>query len=226
MSQGNQNRGNGGSDRRFISRDEFEVFEKNVDSAFARLSEAVSELSNKMDRASTTNWPVLTGFGSLIIAIIALAGAPFMRDLSRLDRGLDALADKVLSIQSNRWSRADHESFERATADAIAAVKDHADESRVHLDETLQREMRLLDDALQREMRMLLDEPVARLRAVEAEIVRRQAVLDDLRSRSEANAITIAERSRVVEKVDALERSVREISAEQRRRTGKVYDSE
>ncbi len=72
-------------DRSFISRDEFEVFERNVDTSFARLTDAVTSLTDKIDSKTATNWGVLTGFGTLLLAVVALAGAPFMRDLGRLE---------------------------------------------------------------------------------------------------------------------------------------------
>lgn len=151
----------------YLSKDEFQYFEGKVENAFDTLSAAVSKLTEKVDGLGKTNWQTLAGFGTLILAILALAASPFLRDLTRMESNQSQLQQAIIEIASDRWTRSDHERFREHTEDKFSATRDYSDANRNQLDDYLQREMRILDDALQREMRMLLDEPTAQLNALD-----------------------------------------------------------
>ena len=55
-------------DRSYISRDEFEVFERNVDQSFSRLADAITTLSSKVDRMASTDWRTFGMFAGLILS--------------------------------------------------------------------------------------------------------------------------------------------------------------
>ncbi len=191
----------------------------NIQSVAGELHSLTSSVQQFMQHSGRINLSVLAGLGSLVLAIGAALATPYIRDISRVSDEVTDLRKSVIDIKSDRWTRSDHERFRDKIDSEFESAKSYSDQNRDELDEILQREMRLLDDALQREMRTLLDAPKVRISAVEDK-------LSEVSKLSLSNMKEIAERQRVLEKVDSLERQVNEISSEQRRRTSKVYDKQ
>lgn len=214
-------------DRTYISRDEFEVFERNVDRSFGNLSEAMASITAKIDRLNSADYKTLGMVVSLMITIGVLAMSPFLRDLSRLEARQDKISNQITLGTGDRWTEDDeraqqtHELSETRRLEALIKT------SVASLDEVLQREMRLLDDALQREMRTLLDAPLERLTDVEEDLIYWRQLLDERgRWMADTDTSRAAAASALSAKLEEIERTVREISAEQRRRTTKVYSTD
>lgn len=72
-------------DRTYISRDEFDVFERNVDRSFANVTEAINALTGKIDRMGATDWRVYCMFAGLVLTIAGLAAQPYVTQLWRLE---------------------------------------------------------------------------------------------------------------------------------------------
>lgn len=181
MSNGGTSGGNGGRDRTYISRDEFEVFERNVGNSFTSISESIKALTAKVDTMRTTNWSTLVAFGSLILVVAGLAASPFMRDIGRLEDQYQRTSQKLENIVTSRWTNADQAEF--------------ADESRAILDDR--------DDGLRREMQMQLHVPMEMIRRNREDYDR--YVLPELerleRRLNEAEA-ELARRGAVIEKME------------------------
>lgn len=124
-------------DRSYISRDEFEVFEKNVDRSFTDLAKAVSNLSSKIDKMGSTDWKTLGMFAALILTAISLGGSLVVREINTLSNVIqtsqirttekfkeynekldhqDAELDQVIAT---RWSRSDHELYSAIERESI-----------------------------------------------------------------------------------------------------------
>jgi len=71
-------------DRSYISRDEFEVFEKNVDRSFQSVTDALRGLERKMDQLGSTDWKTLGMFAGLILSVVSLGSQPFRENIERL----------------------------------------------------------------------------------------------------------------------------------------------
>lgn len=155
-------------DRTYISRDEFEVFEKTNARSFDNVTTAIQTLTVKIDRMGSTDWKTFGMFASIILAIGSLAFTPFLRDLSRLERHQETMQ---IGTQ-DRWTAADQRSYEQQALMETRRLEQEIDVATTNLDTVLQREMRLLDAALQREMRTLLDAPLERVKVLEEESVR------------------------------------------------------
>ena len=117
--------------------------------------------SGKFDpRLLATAVSVALAAVGLVLTIGAMSMGPTVERLNKLESKNTTLQEWRIDTAANRWTRDDQDEYaRRIDLKHAGAVED--------LDETLQREMRLLDNALQREMRMLLDGPMARLEALE-----------------------------------------------------------
>ena len=73
-------------DRSYISRDEFEVFERNDVAWKASMTRAIDGLAEKLDRMGSTDWKTFGMFAGLILSIVTLGASPFLRDLGRIER--------------------------------------------------------------------------------------------------------------------------------------------
>lgn len=109
----------------------------------------------------------IAGVG-MVLTIGGMWLKPTTDEVRRHDEALLALQQGQALVAATRWARGDQERYEDRV-DGRFAIEDSERAAAIEqMDETLQREMRLLDDALQREMRMLLDAPLERLAAIEA----------------------------------------------------------
>lgn len=191
-----------------------------------KLAQSVSELASEFRRyaqnTGRTNWGVLTGFGTLILAIVALAGSPFTKVQDRHQERLDMQQSALAAISQTRFSSEDaqlsrervDERFDEARdreSVAVAKLEGKIAVGLERLDDTLQREMRLLDDALQREMRMLLDGPLERLEAVEESIT-------ELRTELALRREWISEHDRITSAVNARQDAAIEFNTERIRK--------
>lgn len=73
---------------RFISRDEFETFERNVDRSFSEVGKALDNLGRKIDNISSkgTDWKTIWGGLSVMTSIIiAIGGVIAWGILTRID---------------------------------------------------------------------------------------------------------------------------------------------
>lgn len=114
------NRNRNDRERPFVSRDEFGVFGKHVDKSFSDVTDAIHALTKKIDRIGSTDWKTLGMFASLILAIGSLAAAPFVSNLSRLERNQDLIREKVQTGTGDRWTESEQREFAR---DVMAEVR-------------------------------------------------------------------------------------------------------
>jgi len=102
--------------REFVSREEFESFERNVEQSFRRLGGDIERVVSKLDAISRPSYGVMGTFAGLGVTVIALVGSlaaqPFLRDLERLERRTDAVEVQAAGLNATRWSRDDHERFQ------------------------------------------------------------------------------------------------------------------
>lgn len=142
---------------------------------------AIQTLQERLTASQRTPWSTLASWAAVVITIIALGGAGFVRDVSRIETTQAIIRGDVEARSA--WIGQASASLERLHQDQVALAGAHADvpviaervlriDSQVaHLDEMLQREMRILDQTaatglealdrrLQQEMR-LLNEPLS-----------------------------------------------------------------
>ena len=152
----------------YLSRTEFQQFERSNARQMDELRSTLSELGRKLDRG--TDWKAIFAGLSVFSTIILAIGGLIAYGLNgRMDVNAGAIArlvERTEKMQTNRWTRDQMDAYRDRVDDRFQSAEKETQEEVAQIDETLQREMRLLDDALQREMRMLLDEPLARLDAV------------------------------------------------------------
>jgi hypothetical protein len=132
-------------DRNYIGREEFEVFERSVDQSFSRLADAITTLTNKVDRMSSTDWRTFGMFAALILSIVTLAASPFLRDLDRLGRNQEVLREKVEMNVGDRWTEDDHREYDQHIRDEFGKLRAelHAHTSNGHPFTVLSRVERL-----------------------------------------------------------------------------------
>ncbi len=187
MSNHRYQNGNRKYDRSYISRDEFEVFEKNVDRNFSDLGNAVSNLNTKLDKMGSTDWKTFGMFAGLILTVVSLGGSLLVRDFTRLEfnqatlereqveevRYLEAELSKIDDRQDHvsvtRWSKADQEKHNK---DQLAEFR-RLETLIGATSETLSRELR-------REFELLLELHTERFRFNEANILRLQEEIKEL----------------------------------------------
>ena len=103
-------------DRAYISRDEFEVFERNVEGSFRRLGSDLDRIATKIDAMAKPPTMMILGLLSLSVALVGgigtLAMQPFLRDLARIEATQGTTQETLQNIQASRWTREDHERFE------------------------------------------------------------------------------------------------------------------
>jgi len=139
------------------------------------------------------------GIGLSAVALTLTIGGMYLAPTNERVRANDAsisdLEARSSATAASRWTEGDQDAFESEMRRSFADTEAHLDRHEalaghpmalertaqnaaaiVKLDETLQREMRLLDDALQREMRMLLDGPMETLQAVSSRLEKAEAL--------------------------------------------------
>lgn len=199
-----------------------DTFSRTVVRRFDEISNQISKISDK----NTITWPLIfTAIGTLV-GCATLAGVIHAMSLSPL----------VASINRNTadlqrfYDSPGHPEMVRQTATLENDVR-HIETKLTQLDEVLQREMRLLDaqgdekianldDILQRETRLLLDsqkvadqEMSRRLETTEKWIVDHDSRVVDTNAQQTA-------------RLNAIEKELDRVRAEQYRRTGRVYEDD
>ncbi len=85
-----------------------------VGSMRQELASFMGEVRRYMQTSGRTNWGVLTGFGTLLLGIAALAASPFATDLRSVEDEVGILREVIAKTSSSRWTREDHEAFRYA----------------------------------------------------------------------------------------------------------------
>jgi hypothetical protein len=151
----------------------FQALESGVAQLIRRFDEFSMSITNDLKAATrqTTPWGVLAAWASVILAVVALAGAPFVSQITSINEDIEAL----------RWRELQTAELRGRSQQRLQLL---TDESHA-LDVKLQREMGLmvdrvhaeiegLDEALEREMRLMTDANAARI----AELRDRLAALE------------------------------------------------
>jgi len=96
------------------------------------VKQTVDSLANEMRHfiraAGRTNWSVLISFGAFLLAFGAIAAAPFMRDLNRVEARSSKVEDQLAAIAPTRWSRSDHEAYRAADEASKREIRDQITE--------------------------------------------------------------------------------------------------
>jgi len=82
-------------DRTYISRDEFEVFERNIERSFDNISTSFETLSRKIDNINNkgTDWKALISAAALVVTIMIAIGSIIAWGMNqRMDSHQDSLA--------------------------------------------------------------------------------------------------------------------------------------
>lgn len=90
------------------------------------------EVRQALGRVTSTDWRSLAAWAAVVVTVVALAGTGFIRDLIKVEKSLAEVRSREIADAETRGRRA---------AELEAVRRDLST-----LDETLQREMRLLDD--------------------------------------------------------------------------------
>jgi hypothetical protein len=140
----------------------FQALESGVAQLIRRFDEFSMSITNDIKAASrqATPWGVLAAWASVILGVVALAGAPFVANIAAINEDIEAL----------RWRELQAAELRGSSQQRLQTLTDeqHA------LDVKLQREMSLMvdrahaeikgvDEALQREMRLMTDANAARI---------------------------------------------------------------
>lgn len=133
--------------------------------AFREINASLQIITNRQNSTGKVNWGAFTGLGGLLLSIGVLAGAPLVSKLNTHDTFIleQLKANQELAKNTGYWER------------DRAVVYERLDK----LDETLQREMRLINDKteskvadldrrLQAEMKTFFDMNGARIDKLEA----------------------------------------------------------
>lgn len=185
------------------------------------------EVTNWMRHAGRPNVGWLLGGASLVITVLSLAAAPFLRDLHRVETSVQKLTDNAHVVSANRWTRTDQEGFRAQVEVEFEKVQQALRDGDQALGESLQREMRLRDEAFHRDVRTLLDAPAEKIQSIQRDLAKLEA---EVLKRGDWIRTTDTERAEADARYDAqlgeIQRQIAEISSEQRRRTSKVYTPE
>ena len=184
------------------------------------------DVTRWMQQAGRPNVGWLLGGASLIITIMTLAASPFLRDLSRVEDMLGENTARLNGVLGTRWSNKDQESYAEQMRDQHAELDRRSAERRKGMDEA-HNELARLFYQHDRDVSALNEKQTGRIKALEDRLEAMQA---ELLSRGEWMRATDVERAAADARYEAqlkdLTREIREISAEQRRRTTKVYKEE
>lgn len=171
--------------------------------SFDRFTQQVTDWMRTAGRPNV-GW-LLSG-ASLIIVLLGLAFAPFLRDQLKMETQVRSLQEAMTRTAGNRWTRDDQETF-RVYAEALS--KERIATAKVNAEQVEDLKIKLL-----------------------------QQQITALRTRFEEQSEMLKERGEWMHETDVtrasndassdarlreLEASIKEISAEQRRRTTKVY---
>ena len=150
---------------------------KSLDSLTDKVERGFGKLA---DRNAQKPYGMMATWAGVMLAFVGLASAPFAWGVVRIydaqqahfaSEGHPALVQRVEAIEDQKQELLEVRRVEAARLDErFEGMRGHSDRNRAQVDDTLQREMRLLDDALQREMRTLLDAPLEKLRGLEDRI--------------------------------------------------------
>jgi hypothetical protein len=140
----------------------FHALESGLAQLIRRFDEFSQSITNDIKATSrqSTPWGVLAAWASVILAVVALAGAPFVNNIAAINEDIEAL----------RWRELQTAELRGRSQQRLQLL---TDESHA-LDLKLQREMTLmvervhaeiegLDEALEREMRLMTDANTARI---------------------------------------------------------------
>ncbi len=230
-----------------VHRHEFESFERNVTRSFDDVSRSIADTRSELGRAladqarkiddmrtSGTDWKSIIGFASLVITIISVVGGLVAYGINtRIDANSTAIA-KHRDLPGHPESIVNQASSDgRILALEVGTLK---------LDETLQREMRLLDDRVQSEMRLLdahqdelsqtrfqqlhasLQETRKQVASIGKEFENRLDTIESSRFGSEDGLALLREVADLKVLMNTVNALLHRVETEQRRRTDKVYE--
>ncbi len=190
--------------------------------SFDRFSEQVSRW---MQTAGRPNWGWFIGGGGLILSIMGLAAQPFVRDQVEMGMDIRMIQRDRAADAPTRWKRGDQETY----ADKTLRVIDAGDTRGIlevrAVEERLDEQIHDLATRYQEHIsnghpHTVLD----KLGALEKTLDEARAELSRRGEWMTETTVGLAERDAGFEaRLADLEREIREISSEQRRRTEKVY---
>lgn len=198
----------------------------------SRIQEQGETLAKMADKGRLT-------FAGVIAAILAGIGImqyidqPSDDEREQNRKRIEKLEDAAVLVATSRYTRQDHDAFADKVAEEIAEVEGRSIDRKRELTETVERRLMHLDEhveSLREELHnhqkdghpnsvlARVAELESRLRDIHAELGERGEWMRQTDIERASLAATNAAR------IEEMQRQLREISAEQRRRTSKVYD--
>jgi len=225
----NRRRRNGGeTGQQYVTRAEFHQGQESNAENFGRIESAINALRRELANVSNrgTDWRPIGIMVTLATFILGGFGAVvswgLISQLSTMNERTTRLEDTSLETLSTRYTDDDGDRDREQMRAEVLRLESRIQDMRVQLDESLQREMRLLDD----NVAPRIDAIASRLGALEVDLASRagnrwnrpdhfrevQPVLDELRTRTNALEVELARRASTIERVER----------EQNRRTDRV----
>lgn len=199
-----------------------------MEKSLQSLTGLVADLSQEVKKIGRPNYGAIFAAGALMLALVSAIGSlafqPFRGTQARLELEMARIRERQVETMGSRWTEADERVQQSRELVETRRLEDLIAETSDRLDTTLQREMRLLDATLRNEMEMMLDAPRERLKQIEEDLVYWRGILDDRGKWMAETDLDRAEQAASAKaQLDELSKEVREISAEQRARTLRVY---
>lgn len=113
---------NGSLNREYISRSEFEYFERSVNANFSNLNDSMSDITAKLDKLGTTDFKTIGLFAGLLFTLISFAAILIGREITSIEKkytekhnNLYELVrynqEHAIETKTNRYTSEDHEKY-------------------------------------------------------------------------------------------------------------------
>ena len=178
-----------------------EAEQASISTSIDQLSSSIKEIAgkiNEMQNNTRTDWGILAGWATVILAIVGMMGAGFIHQpMAQMEKIQSKLAEDFAAHVSIDG----HGVMIERTKNLEGRIVD--------LDTVLQREMRLLDNKIDAHIEAINERMTATNSIVEGQLLETRDAIAELRERVKGNEVLLMETS-----ID-----VDDISQEQRRRS-------